>query len=79
MTNVIVRGFAGHALLVEEPGSIDEAVAAEQMLRMILMGCDWIELEFPDAPPAERFFRFGANPAGMVMPQIIKLRGPDVD
>jgi hypothetical protein len=73
---VVVRGFAYGELQFEDPLELDEesfgdlvpelaekhgAALAEHRLHMI-------EIEFPDDPPSERFFRFGTDPTGMICP-----------
>jgi len=50
----------------------DKAVAelAERHAQAMAAGeWDMVELEFPDCPPDDRFFRIGTNPAGMVRPK----------
>lgn len=70
-----VRGFAGKTKIFEEIVDFDvddanfEDVARAQLRRMLPYPKHMIEIEFLDEPnPLERFFRFGTDPSGMVVP-----------
>jgi len=71
---MIERGFLGDRLVYETPVrwvQASDAVAelAERHAQAMAAGeLDMVELEFPDCPPDDRFFRIGTNPAGMVVP-----------
>jgi len=75
---VIERGFLKGQLVYERPArwwSADAVVAEMGRIkarRMVRIGrIDMVELEFPDLPPQDRFFRIGVNPQLMVKPQQI--------
>jgi hypothetical protein len=76
MTRVIIRGFSDGACIFTESRGVEdsqaEAVFEELGYRHAdLMSEDkpWmVEIEFPDEPVSERFFRFGSDPRGMVEP-----------
>lgn len=72
---VAVRGFAGKRRIFEEIVDVDfdtsdpEDVIRSQVERMLPYPDHMIELEFiEDAPNPYRFFRFGTDPEGMVIP-----------
>lgn len=73
-----IRGFANGTLVFEEmihSDSVDLAALAESHTRRLLAFANhMIQIEFLDEPnPAERFFRFGTDPDGMVKPIAIQL------
>jgi hypothetical protein len=72
-----IRGYAEGALVFEElvdvaDGDIDRLVpklAEKHALSLATHRLHMVEIEFLDeANPDERFFRFGTDPSGMVMP-----------
>ncbi len=77
-----IRGFAGGAAVFDERVTLEDeqmesvipALAAQHAARMATHELHMIEIEFLDEPNrAERFFRFGTDPAGMVIPLEIRL------
>jgi len=72
---MIERGYLGPQLVYEKPVRWVEASAAlaelaERHAQAMAAGkLDMVELEFPDCPPDDRYFRIGTNPAGMVRPK----------
>jgi hypothetical protein len=83
LVRLITRGFLGRKVVFEEPvvvhnGAEMEAVipklGEEHATAMAAGEIDMIEIEFIDDPnPNDRFFRFGTNPAGMVIPLAVDL------
>ena len=80
---IIVRGFAGRKVVFEDrmEAPVDKIDAvlrqhAERHVRqMAAHELHIIEIEFLDEPNEnERFFRFGTDPSGMVMPIKIPLK-----
>ena len=89
MIRLAIRGYAAGVLkfeefedLLDDDAELDARIAilanyhaealAEHRLHMI-------EIEFLDEPnPNERFFRFGSDPSGMVMPIMVILAKEDV-
>jgi hypothetical protein len=78
----MIRGFLKRRVMFNRPMTMDADaleqvlpdLAAEHAAAMNLGALDMIELEFLDEPnQLERYFRFGVNPAGMVMPIEIDL------
>lgn len=77
--NVIVRGWSGSVLQFEEGLNMDEPsnLSPAQIYAMVerhvsaLGPLHGIEFEFPELPEAERFFRFGTDPTGMVKPAVV--------
>jgi len=69
---VIERGYQGWLLAFErthEIGPQDLWDFAQAHANGIIAGViDMIELEFPDCPMEDRYFRIGVNPEGIVMP-----------
>jgi len=71
---MIERGFLGDRLVYETPVrwvQATDAVAelAERHAQAMAAGeLDMVELEFPDCPVHDRFFRIGTNSAGMREP-----------
>jgi hypothetical protein len=69
---VIERGYLAGRLVFQRPHEISEAdaasLAAQHAAGMCAWEIDMVELEFPDCPPEDRFFRIGVNAAGMVAP-----------
>lgn len=71
---MIERGYLGPQLVYEKPARWVQASAAvaeiaERHAQAMAAGeLDMVELEFPDCPPDDRFFRIGTNPAGMREP-----------
>lgn len=75
---VTVRGFADGVLLFEntlelaDEAAIDEfvpALAEKHAMALADHRLHVIEIEFLDEPdPGQRFFKFGTDPRGMIMP-----------
>ena len=71
---IIERGFLGPHLVFEkpavwiEPGKAVADIGARHAQAMAAGDIDMVELEFPDLPPDDRYFRIGVNPAGMRLP-----------
>src|SRR5262245_29387896 len=73
---VIIRGFLGKTVVFEEHlertmNQLDDLLPelGEKHAKSMAAGkLHMIELEFPDMPLEDRFFRFGTHPAGMVIP-----------
>jgi len=77
---IIVRGYVRSELRFEESVTVDDFNdVAEAALRHVAMVSGepehMLEIEFPDAPDAERFARFGTDPGLMVIP--LKLDFPN--
>ena len=75
---VIERGFLRGERVFETPvrwiDAAESAALAEKHTRAIGNGSlDMVELEFPDCPIEDRFFRIGKNPQGMRLPIEIDL------
>lgn len=84
MTRLAIRGFAGGCLRFEDllDANDDEieklipSLAEKHVNSFRDRELHMIEIEFLDEPNVnERFFRFGTDPAGMVMPIAVDLRG----
>ena len=78
-----IRGYASGKLQFEERVSLDEEelddvlprLGENHALALVNHSLHMIEIEFLDEPnPNERYFRFGTDPSGMVMPRAIDLR-----
>jgi hypothetical protein len=80
---IAIRGFAGRTLKFEDIVEVDEndqdflgRLAEKHAAEMVAHTLHMIEIEFLDEPgPNERFFRFGTDPSGMVVPVGIPLTG----
>jgi hypothetical protein len=78
---IIVRGYGDGAKVFEEAATIDEAATEDVIARMAethvaalsKYAAHMLEFEFPDAPEADRFLRFGNDPSLMVMPILVRL------
>jgi hypothetical protein len=76
-----IRGFAGSRLVFEEHVSVSDSdvggvlpkLAEDHAAKMAAHDLHMIEIEFLEANENERFFRFGTDPSGMVMPIAIPL------
>jgi len=84
MIHLAIRGFANgqrlfEQLLTLEEEQIDgliEAAARDHAEKMKRHELHMIEIEFLDEPdPLQRFFRFGTDPRGMVVPIQIIIEG----
>jgi len=84
IVRIAVRGFAGRELLFEDRveitdtglGSLLPKLAEQHAAKMAAHELHMIEIKFLDEPNEnERFFRFGTDPAGMVLPIQIDLGG----
>lgn len=82
MSRLAFRGFNGKALVFEEFADIAEleldealeALAEKHCAALASADLHMIEVEFLDEPRInQRFFRFGTDPAGMVVPIKIDL------
>jgi hypothetical protein len=73
---IIVRGFADKKVQFEDElnlslEDLDELIpdlAKKHGKAMAAHKLHMIEIEFPDEPEEERYFRFGSDPSGMLMP-----------
>jgi len=73
---LIIRGYLGRKVVFEHPQTADtselesvvERAAMAHVEAMVAGTIDMVELEFPDCPPHDRYFRIGVNPDGMVIP-----------
>jgi hypothetical protein len=73
---VTIRGFAGKRVVFEDRLEIRESdledlivsLAQKHANRMANHQLHMIEFEFPDEPISDRYFCFGTDPSGMVMP-----------
>lgn len=71
---MIERGYLGPQLVYEAPvrwvqaGAAVAEIAERHAQAMAAGELDMVELEFPDCPPDDRYFRIGTNPAGMREP-----------
>jgi hypothetical protein len=78
-----IRGYAGKVLKFEELCSVSDreleavlpALAEKHAKQLVEHELHMIEIEFLDEPDInERFFRFGTDPSGMVIPIQVDLR-----
>lgn len=76
---MIQRGFLRGQLVFEtpvawmDPGNAVARIGIDHATAMVAGELDMLELEFPDCPPEDRFFRIGTNPAWMVSPISLEL------
>lgn len=77
-----IRGFAGRRKIFEDRISVDAdaietevaGLAAQHAAALASHELHMVEIEFLDEPdPNERYFRFGTDASGMVIPVAIKL------
>jgi hypothetical protein len=74
-----IRGYHGKSLIFEDRVDVegrDEVLPyfAEKHAKLLSGAPHMIEIEFLDEPdPLQRFFRFGTDPSGMVIPIEVKL------
>jgi hypothetical protein len=82
MMRVAIRGYVSGRLLFEDRADVDSAkmdallpaLAEKHAVAMATHKLHMIEIEFLDDPdPEARFFRFGTDPPGMVIPFRIDL------
>ena len=75
--HIVIRGYANGKLLFEDPVLVTEAelekvlpdLAEKHAKALANHSLHMIEIEFLDeSDPLQRFFRFGSDPSGMVMP-----------
>jgi hypothetical protein len=71
--NIAVRGYSDGKLLFEETVALTrenvEAVMYSHVARIQKYQQHMLEIEFvDDAPSPMRFFRFGTDPGGMIIP-----------
>lgn len=70
---VIERGFLRGKTVFQKPVrwihmSEVRGLGAKHALAIAVGELDMVELEFPDCPLHDRFFRIGTNPDGMKLP-----------
>ncbi len=78
---IAIRGFVGKELAFEERIEIDESDFDTLLPALAIKHADaiaghklhMIEIEFLDETGPNRFFRFGTDPAGMVLPMKLYL------
>ena len=79
---VAIRGFVGRHKVFEERISLPmekldkllPGIAEKHATALAAHELHMVEIEFLDEPdPNERFFRFGTDPTGIVMPMAIDL------
>lgn len=84
MIRLAIRGFVGSTVLFEDrievsPMDLDTVLpklAEQHCEKLAAHDLHMIEIEFLDEPnEQQRFFRFGTDPSGMVMPIEIPLKG----
>lgn len=87
MIRLAIRGYAAGVVQFEYRLESDEnglkqllpGLAEKHGLALAEHRLHMIEIEFLDEPnPNERFFRFGSDPSGMVMPIMVILAKEDV-
>jgi hypothetical protein len=84
---VAIRGYIGRVRQFEDrievdPEDLDKLMPglAEKHAKVLAASPHMIEIEFLDEPDInERFFRFGTDPTGMVMPIPLDLDDPKDD
>lgn len=83
---LVIRGFAGTNRVFQEHVEVSAddleqiipKLAERHATKLINDELHMIEIEFLDEPNEnERFFRFGTDPSGMVMPIQVPLGGED--
>jgi hypothetical protein len=83
-----IRGFAGRNRVFQDhvevsPGDLEQVVpklAERHATKLANHEPHMIEIEFLDEPNEnERFFRFGTDPSGMIMPVQVPLGGEDAN
>lgn len=84
MIRLAIRGYSGRAVVFEDKievamRDLDELfpkLAEQHATKLAAHELHVIEIEFLDEPDEQqRFFRFGTDPSGMVMPIEIPLGG----
>ena len=87
MIRLAIRGYAAGVVQFEDRLESDEyglkqllpGLAEKHALALAEHRLHMIEIEFLDEPnPNERFFRFGSDASGMVMPIMVILAKEDV-
>lgn len=83
IVHLAIRGYVGRTRVFEDrvdvsPADLDKIIpklAEKHAAALASHELHMIEIEFLDEPdPNERFFRFGADPSGMVAPIAIPLK-----
>jgi hypothetical protein len=84
MIRLAIRGYSGRAVVFEDKievtiRNLDKLLpklAERHATKLAVHELHMLEIEFLDEPDEQqRFFRFGTDPSGMVMPIEIPLRG----
>jgi hypothetical protein len=79
---IVIRGFIGQKCVFEDTLDLDTQKELEAIIpqiatkhaELLMDSPHMIEMEFLDDPdPASRFFRFGTDPRGMVLPVELNL------
>ena len=75
--HLAIRGFAGKRKVFEDRAYVEvdqlqnvlPQLAEAHVTKLVAHELHMIEIEFLDEPdPMERYFRFGTDPSGMIMP-----------
>ncbi len=84
IVRLAIRGFAGRTRVFDDRVDVDvthlgavlPTLAEQHATKLASHELHLIEIEFLDEPnPNERFFRFGTDPSGMVIPIAVPLTG----
>ena len=84
LVRLMIRGYVGRTVIFEERvdvpfpdlGTILPTLAEQHASKLAAYDLHMIEIEFLDEPNEQgRYFRFGTDPAGMVMPIEVPLGG----